>query len=142
MPRGAQKLSKMATRATQTLRKIILIARPAVRSFHGVKNSPPSIGRYSSVLLRSRMSHFSSDGKGPAEEKSEKPPQETASSDPESGKSEPTEESLAEKIESLEAQLKVQKDGMLRALADGENARTIARRDVENAQVCLGGDTV
>ena len=32
-------------------------------------------------------------------------------------------------------QLKEQKNQMLRALADAENARTIARRDVENAKL-------
>jgi molecular chaperone GrpE len=33
----------------------------------------------------------------------------------------------------LRAELKEQRDHMMRALADAENARTIARRDVENA---------
>ena len=39
-----------------------------------------------------------------------------------------------DQVAELEAKLKEQKDQMLRALADAENARTIAKRDVENAR--------
>ena len=38
-------------------------------------------------------------------------------------------------VEKLEKQIKDQRDQLLRALADAENARTIARRDVESARL-------
>jgi len=42
---------------------------------------------------------------------------------------------MAATVKDLEDKLKEQKNQMLRALADAENARTIARRDVENAKL-------
>lgn len=67
----------------------------------------------------------------------EPPSSTTKEATAESAETTPGEEEKEEAVEdptiALKAQLKEQRDQMMRALADAENARTIARRDVENA---------
>lgn len=85
-------------------------------------------------MLLHPINSFSTNGKGPEEREEDASKTHPDVADPESADPEVKTESLQDKVAALEAELKVQRDGMLRALADGENARTIARRDVENAQ--------
>ena len=59
-----------------------------------------------------------------------------AAADAEDSAEEPEgpEAALKAELEAAQTQLKQQKDQLLRALADAENSRTIAKRDVSNAQ--------
>jgi molecular chaperone GrpE len=70
-----------------------------------------------------------------------KPPNDKAAEGDAAAAAEAEEAAAPSPVEALEAQLaaqteqlKLQKDQLLRALADAENARSIAKRDVESAR--------
>lgn len=63
-----------------------------------------------------------------------KPEEETEDKKPEEETAESQEETSDNKVEKLESELKEMKDQLLRSLAEQENIRRIAKRDVENAR--------
>jgi molecular chaperone GrpE len=136
----------MLMRAACTARR----ARPLLVRSLPMPTSQPGLAQLSlrSCLLSRSLSteNSSTTGETKAEQEAEKTPEGEAEASPEANGGEESaeagaeaaeelsaEEKLQARVEELEAEVASQKDQMLRALAEAENARRRAKIDVENA---------
>jgi len=112
------------------MQRLVLLSAPvrnACTLLHGA-SAPPAllVHRRAPIMFRA-SSYFSTEPPPTVEKPAEGA---DAAQEPKEPEVKPAEDPLAV----LEARLKDQKDQLLRALADAENARTIAKRDVESAR--------
>mmetsp|Transcript_16819 Transcript_16819/g.20547 ORF Transcript_16819/g.20547 Transcript_16819/m.20547 type:complete len:268 (-) Transcript_16819:69-872(-) len=131
------KRHSIALAANQGLKPTATRCASSIRQYHLLTHQP-SVGTTNNICLKYSLSPDSlqfrafsdktSAEEGNAKDNDESTADEESKSTEENASTEPSE------VEKLEEQLKEMKDQLLRSLAEQENIRRIAKKDVENAR--------
>lgn len=132
---ASRKIIKELCRKNARLARSVSNVQP--RSYHNIANQSCGISVQNRIAVSSSMRFFDiRNFSDKAEEKKEEAPEEGNENGSEESAASTEEEAAEEvsEIDKVKAELKEMKDQLLRSLAEQENIRGIAKRDVENAR--------